>query len=200
MSLRYNAPQTHPQPKKSRRMTAPAPRQTRPIDSIDTLGPLSLRRLEVALGLLIGGFIVLVVVDLFRRISSPPPFLILLALHNHLGRFTLLIAVLMFALAAYIGLVRRGDVTPYFLRGTLVVWGTMIGEALLGLVMLIGYGAQAGHESHYIYGAGAVLALPFFVYVERTSPKRPAMGSYLWGFGLMAGIIVRCLSTGVIGG
>ena len=175
-----------------------SPRTTRPIETVDHLGPFSLHRLDIALGLLIGGFIALVLIDLVSRVGVPDPFTILLALHNHLGRFTLLIALLMFALAMYIGLVRHADVTPYFLRGTYVVWGTMIAEALLGGAMYLLYSARPGQEAHLIYGAGAVLALPFFYYVERTAPKRPAMGSYLWGFALLAGIIVRCLATGIL--
>lgn len=175
-----------------------APRTTRPIETIEHLGPISLHRLDIALIVFIGGFIALVLINLFSSGGMSGPFSILLELHNHLGRFTLLIALLMFLLAIYIGLVRHADVTPYFLRGTYVVWGTMIAEALLGGVMYLLFNARPGQEAHLIYGAGAVLALPFFYYVERTAPKRPAMGSYLWGFALLAGIIVRCLATGVL--
>lgn len=174
------------------------PRTTRPIESVDYIGPVSLRRLDLGLGILIGGFIVLVLIDFFSTVSSPSPFALVLTLHNHLGRFTLLIALLMFALALYIGLVRHADVTPYFLRGAYVVWGTMIAEGLLGGTMYLIFGARPAQDVHLIYGAGALLALPFFYYVERTAPKRPAMGSYMWGFGLLAGIIVRCLATGVL--
>jgi len=175
-----------------------APRTTRPIDNVDHLGPFSLHRLDVALFIFIGGFIALVLLDFFAQGGDFSPFMLVLALHNHLGRFTLLIAVLMFLLAAYIGLVRHADVTPYFLRGAYVVWGILIAEVVLGGVMYVIFGARPAQDVHLIYGAGAFLALPFFYYVERTSPKRPAMGSYLWGFALMAGIIIRCLSTGAI--
>lgn len=175
-----------------------SPRATRPIETVDHLGPFSLHRLDVALGVFIAGFIALVLIDLFSRVGVPDPFTILLTLHNHLGRFTLLIAVLMFLLAMYIGLVRHADVTPYFLRGAYVVWGALVAEVLLGGAMYLIFNARPAQDVHLIYGAGAFLSLPFFYYVERTSPKRPAMGSYLWGFALMAGIIIRCLSTGVL--
>jgi hypothetical protein len=174
------------------------PRTTRPIESVDHLGPISLHRLDLALLLLIVGFVVLVLIDYFSRVSAFEPFSLLLILHNHVGRFTLLLSVIMLAMAAYIGLIRHADVTPYFLRGAYVVWGTLVAEVLLGGAMYLLYNARPAQEVHLIYGAGAFLSLPFFYYVERTSPKRPAMGSYLWGFALMAGIIIRCLSTGVL--
>jgi len=175
-----------------------APRTTRPIETVDHLGPISLHRLDLALGLFIGGFVALILIGFFSQTANPTPFALVLALHNHLGRFTLLIATLMFLLAIYIGLVRHADVTPYFLRGAYVVWGALVAEVLLGGVMYLIFNARPAQDVHLIYGAGAFLALPFFYYVERTSPKRPAMGSYLWGFALMAGIIIRCLSTGVL--
>ena len=43
---------------------------------------------------------------------------------------------------------------------------------------------------------GAVLALPFFIFVEVTAKKRPAMGSYMWGFAVLAGILIRGILTG----
>jgi hypothetical protein len=54
-------------------------------------------------------------------------------------------------------------------------------------------------EVHLVYGVGAVLALPFFIFVEVTAKKRPSMGSYMWGFALLAGIIIRTISTGAAG-
>ncbi|MFO7322370.1 MAG: hypothetical protein DIU68_011605 [Chloroflexota bacterium] len=115
--------------------------------------------------------------------------------HNLLSQVGLGVAILMFVIAIYIGLIRRGDVTRAFRRGTFVVLGLMVVEMLLGLTMYL-MGFRPAEEVHLIYGLGATLALPFFVYVEMTARKRPAMGSYIWGFGLLAAIILRAIMTG----
>lgn len=115
--------------------------------------------------------------------------------HYWLSRTSLLIAVIMLVIAIIIGLVRHGDVTPVFRRTTYAIVGLMLVQMLLGVAM-IALGGQPGEEVHLIYGAGATLALPFFVYVERTARKRPAMGSYIWGFGMLAAIVLRAIMTG----
>jgi hypothetical protein len=46
---------------------------------------------------------------------------------------------------------------------------------------------------------GALLSLPFFIFVETTAKKRPAMGSYIWAFTLMIAIFVRSIMTGAAG-
>ena len=176
-----------------------APKQTRPIAEFDDrLGIIPLTRLDAALGLALAAFFVLALVDAFTRYDSPDALTLLRHLHSHFGRFTLAVAVFMFGIGAYIGLVRHADVTPYFRRGTYICLGMMLLESLMGAVMYFVIGARPYQEVHLIYGAGTILALPFFIFVETTAPKRPAMGSYLWGFGLLAGIIIRCLQTGVI--
>ena len=101
----------------------------------------------------------------------------------------------MLAVAIYIGLIRHGDVTPVFRRATYAIVGLMAVELLLGLAMLA-LGGQPGQEVHLIYGFGATLSLPFFVYVETTARKRPAMGSYIWGFAMLAAIVLRAIMTG----
>jgi hypothetical protein len=118
--------------------------------------------------------------------------------HYLLSRAGLIIGLIMLVIAIYIGLIRHGDVTPTFRRGVYAVVVLMIIEALLGLGMYI-MGFRPSEEVHLIYGLGAILALPFFVYVETTAKKRPAMGSYIWGFSLMAAIIVRSIMTGSAG-
>jgi len=116
-------------------------------------------------------------------------------LHSFLSRTGLVIGVVMFAVAFYIGIIRHGDVTRWFRLATYVVVGLMGVSALTGLGMYVG-GGRPYQDVHVIYGAGAVLALPFFIFVEVTAKKRPAMGSYLWGFALMAAIILRAIVTG----
>lgn len=118
--------------------------------------------------------------------------------HYFLSRAGLVIGLIMLAIAIYIGLIRHGDVTRAFRRGVYAVVVLMLIESLVGLgIYLMGF--RPSEDVHWIYGMGAVLALPFFVYVETTAKKRPAMGSYIWGFTLMAAIIVRSIMTGTSG-
>jgi heme A synthase len=104
-------------------------------------------------------------------------------------------AGVMVSIAVYIGIIRKGDVTPLFRSATYVVLGTIILEALVGLLM-VSQGGRPAQDVHFIYGMASVLALPFFIFVEVTAKKRPAMGSYIWGFGLLAGILLRSIMTG----
>jgi heme A synthase len=123
---------------------------------------------------------------------------LLVEIHYLLSRAGLIIAVVMLLAALYIGLVRHGDVSRAFRRGVYVIFGMMLFEALIGLVMY-GLGGRPYEDVHLIYGMGAVLALPFFIFVETTAKKRPAMGSYMWGFGVLAGVIIRSIMTGAAG-
>src|SRR4051794_25006055 len=105
-------------------------------------------------------------------------------IHYWISRVGLLVAVLMFALGLYIGLVRKGDVTPYYRKAVYIIAGVMLAQSLLGLIMYM-IGGRPFEEVHLIYGVGAVLSLPFFIFVEVTAKKRPAMGSYMWGFAVL---------------
>ena len=116
-------------------------------------------------------------------------------IHYWISRVGLLVAVLMFVLGLYIGLVRKGDVTPYYRKAVYIIAGVMLAQSLLGLIMYI-IGGRPFEEVHLIYGVGAVLSLPFFIFVEVTAKKRPAMGSYMWGFAVLAGILIRSIMTG----
>lgn len=117
------------------------------------------------------------------------------SLHDVTSRAGLALAVGMFLVAAYVGLLRHGDVTRAFRRATYAVAAFVGLQFLLGAVMTL-MGGRPGQEVHLIYGLGAALALPFFIYVEVTAKKRPAMGSYLWGYGLLAAIFLRAIVTG----
>jgi hypothetical protein len=141
------------------------------------------------------GFITLVVFDTIRRVPQVWLYIVLLDLHFQLSRLGLTVAGIMVALAVYIGIIRKGDVTPLFRSATYLVLGTIILEALIGLLM-VSQGGRPGQDVHFIYGMASVLALPFFIFVEVTAKKRPAMGSYIWGFGLLAGILLRSIMTG----
>ncbi len=176
------------------------PRQTSKIAAFDDkLGFIPLRRLDAALIVSIVIFIVAAALMALQQTATPSIYLVLIVVHNHLGRFALFLATMMFILALYIGLARHADVTPYFRRGVYIMVGLIVLESLFGGVLYVVMGARPGDEVHLIYGAGTILALPFFIFVERTATRRPAMGSYMWGFGLLAGIIIRCIMTGSMG-
>lgn len=126
---------------------------------------------------------------------DPSLYLFLRDAHYWLSRFSLAVAFVMLLIGIYIGLIRHGDVTRLYRRMTYAIFGVMVLESLLGLVMYA-TGFRPGEDVHLIYGMGATLALPFFIYVETTARKRPAMGSYIWGFALLMGIVVRAIMTG----
>lgn len=120
---------------------------------------------------------------------------LLTTIHYWISRIGLLTALVMFGIGLFIGLVRHGDVTNYYRRAVYIVAGVMLVQSLIGLVMYA-MGGRPFEDVHLIYGMGAVLALPFFIFVEVTAKKRPAMGSYMWGFAVLAGILVRGIMTG----
>ncbi len=123
-------------------------------------------------------------------------YLFLDSVHSFIGRAGLSVAIGMFALGFFIGVIRKQDVTQWYRRTAYAIAGIMLLQAVVGLVMYFVIGVRPYEEVHWIYGLGAVLALPFFIFVERTAKKRPAMGSYIWGFAVLAGIIVRGIMTG----
>jgi len=119
----------------------------------------------------------------------------LMGSHYWISRIGLASAVVMFALGFFIGVIRKRDVTNWYRLATYLVAGTMAFQALIGLIMYA-IGLRPYEEVHLIYGLGSVLALPFFIFVEVTARKRPAMGSYIWGFAVLAGVLIRSILTG----
>lgn len=119
-------------------------------------------------------------------------------MHYWLSRGGLAVAAMMLAVAVYIGLIRHGDVTSWFRGITYTIVAFMVLQGALGGIMWL-MGGRPGEEVHLIYGYGVVLSLPFFIFVEVTAKKRPAMGSYIWGFTMLAAIIVRTITTGPVG-
>ena len=116
-------------------------------------------------------------------------------MHRWLSRGMVVTAIIMLLVAVDIGLIRRADVTPWFRQMAFTILAFVTAQGMLGVTMWA-LGGQPGKEVHLIYGFAAVLALPFFMFVEMTSPKRPAMGSYIWGFAMLTAITIRCLMTG----
>jgi heme A synthase len=115
--------------------------------------------------------------------------------HFWLSRIGMAVGLIMLVVAIYIGLIRHGDVTKWFRRATYVVVGFIGLEFLLGGLMYL-LGGRPAEDVHLIYGFGALLSLPFFIFVETTAKKRPAMGSYIWAFLLMVAIFLRSIMTG----
>lgn len=115
-------------------------------------------------------------------------------LHHWVGWLSLIAGLVLGAVAFYISIIRHGDATPWFRRGVYAVFGLIVVQTALG-VILYAMGGRPFQEVHLIYGFGALLTLPFFYFVERTSKKRPAMGSYIWGGFLLAAIALRAIMT-----
>lgn len=118
------------------------------------------------------------------------------AAHHTIAWTGVYVGLLMFGIGVYIALVQRRDVTVLFRRTVYVVAGVMVMQAILGTVLWFGAGARPVGEAHWIYGLGTAVALPYFAFVEITAQKRPAMGSYLWGFAMLVAIGFRSILTG----
>lgn len=146
--------------------------------------------------LLIGTLLFLAVASIYEYgQAGGSTYLVLKSMHFHLSRYGLGVALAMLLIAFAVGIVRKDDVTAWFRRGTYVVFGSMVVQALSGFAMMA-MGGVPGAPEHVFYGIGTMLCLPFFIFVEVTATKRPSMGSYIWGFFLMVGVIVRCFGTG----
>ncbi|HRL13548.1 MAG TPA: hypothetical protein PKX07_16820 [Aggregatilineales bacterium] len=160
------------------------------------------RKLTLPDGVLLGvslAFIAIVAIDFIARFPDAGVYPVLKHLHYNLSRYGLIVSGVMLVIAIAVGIVRKGDVKPWFRRGVFVVVATMLIQVLIGLYLMYGLNIPSGKPEHIIYGFGALLSLPFFVFVEVTAKKRPAMGSYIWGFALMLGILIRAIGTGPAG-
>lgn len=150
-------------------------------------------------GILLAGtliFIAVSVIEAIQRTGEFNAYLVTRSLHYQISRYSLVVALLMALFAVFLGIIRKDDVMPWFRRGAYVVVGSLLLQAVLGFVLMMGFGTQPYQPEHLVYGLAAAACLPFFVFVETTAKKRPAMGSYIWGFILLMGIIVRAISTG----
>jgi len=141
-------------------------------------------------------FLAIAAIDAIQRTGEFNVYLVTRAMHYQISRYSLVVALVMAVIAVFLGIIRKDDVTPWFRRGAYIVVGSLLLQALLGIVLMFGFGAQPYQPEHLVYGIAAAACLPFFVFVETTAKKRPAMGSYIWGFILLMGIIVRAIGTG----
>lgn len=152
-------------------------------------------------GLLLVATVIFFVVALVSELnaSGGSIYLALKGMHHHLSRYGMVAGLGMALVALFIGFVRKDDVTAWFRRGAYIIIVTMLIQAVLGFTLMFGFGAQPFQPEHVIYGIATAACLPFFVFVETTAKKRPAMGSYIWGFVLLVGIVVRAIGTGAAG-
>jgi hypothetical protein len=121
---------------------------------------------------------------------------VLRSIHFYVAWTGVYFGLLMFGVGVMIAIVMRRDVTVLFRRTVYVVAGTMGVQALIGTYLYVVVGARPVGEAHWIYGLGTAVALPFFAFIEITAEKRPSMGSYLWGFGMLVAIGFRSILTG----
>lgn len=121
---------------------------------------------------------------------------VLRTIHFYIAWTGVYIGLLMFGVGLVIGVVMRRDVTVLFRRTVYLIAGTMVVQALIGTYLYLVVGARPAAEAHWIYGLGTAVALPFFAFIEITAEKRPSMGSYLWGFGMLVAIGFRSILTG----
>lgn len=118
------------------------------------------------------------------------------AIHHYVAWTGVYVGVLMFVIAVVIAIRDKRDVTPLFRHTVYFIAGTMIVQMGIGLLLWYGVGVRPQAEAHWIYGVGTAIALPFFAFIEVTAEKRPSMGSYLWGFGMLVAIGFRSILTG----
>ena len=180
--------ETSPQPERTKRVYAQGVPEK----------PFELR-ITLIDGLLLGvtlAFLAAAVIDAVSRFGGSNPYLVVRAVHFQLSRYGLIAAAVMGAAALILGVVRKDDVTPWFRRGAYIVFGSMLLQAILGFTLLLGFGVQPGQPEHIVYGLATTACLPFFIFVETTAKKRPAMGSYIWAFVLLLGGVVRAIGTG----
>jgi hypothetical protein len=123
-------------------------------------------------------------------------YLVLSTLHYYIGWTGVYVGALMFGIGVYIGVVQKRDVTVLFRRTVFFIAGTMIVQVLLGVILWHGLRVRPEAEVHWIYGVGTAAALPFFAFIEMTAQKRPSMGSYIWGFGMLVAVGFRSILTG----
>lgn len=120
---------------------------------------------------------------------------VILSVHYVLSRL-LLISGLSLFLIALIQAQRKKDAQPWLRKLTYVITGIITLQASLGFIMYFDGGRPLDPDIHMVYGIGAMLVLPFFVYVEMTAEKRPAIGSYVLAGLILAGLIARGILTG----
>lgn len=117
-------------------------------------------------------------------------------IHHTLAWTGVYVGLILFAVAFHLGVMQKRDVTRLFRRSVYALAALMVVQMLLGTAIWYGVGTRPIGEAHWIYGVATAAAIPYFAFIETTAEKRPAMGSYLWGLGMLAAIGFRSILTG----
>jgi heme A synthase len=118
-----------------------------------------------------------------------------LVLHHYLSRFIPLTALILMLLGLSLAL-RKKDVTPWLRQIAYFLSGLVVLQAILGSVLYVRGSRALEPDIHLVYGVGISLIMPFFIYVERTAEKRPAVGAFILGALLVIGMSFRSILTG----
>ena len=119
---------------------------------------------------------------------------VLLVIHDRLSISLLLFmaALGVWGLFAFL----RGATLSGSLAGAFVIGqGLIVAQVLAGVVLLVGGNAPAD-QTHYLYGATAILVLPFVWSYLRDRDQRTALLYYSVLALFIAGLAVRGITTG----
>lgn len=116
-------------------------------------------------------------------------------IHYVMSRVMVGIAIALF-LFALLQAQRKHDAGPWIRKAAYTITGVIIIQVILGFTMYFQGGRPLDPDVHMVYGIGASVVLPFFVYVEMTAEKRPAIGSYVLGGLILLGLLIRGILTG----
>ncbi len=108
----------------------------------------------------------------------------------------LIASALIVLAAALLQIFRKKDAEPWIRTLAYSVTVTVVIQVILGFLMYFQGGRPLEPDVHMVYGVGASVALPFFVYVELTAEKRPAVGSYVLAGIILFGLVLRGIMTG----
>lgn len=117
------------------------------------------------------------------------------SIHYTLSRVMIGVAIALFVLA-FIQAQRKRDAGPWIRKAAYAITALVITQVVLGFMMYFQGGRPLEPDVHMVYGIGASVVLPFFVYVELTAEKRPAIGSYILGGLILLGLVIRGIFTG----
>src|SRR5688572_3802861 len=102
----------------------------------------------------------------------------ILIFHQYLSRlipFTALILMLLGLALVF----RKKDVTPWLRQIAYFLSGLIFLQGILGSILYARGSRALEPDIHLVYGLGISLIMPFFIYIERTAEKRPAVGAFI---------------------
>jgi len=122
------------------------------------------------------------------------PLSTLLLIHDRLATSVLLFMVVtgLWGVISFL----RGGVLSGSIAGTLLIGQVLIVAQVAAGVGLYVLGARPADSTHYLYGATAVLVLPFLYSYLRDRYPRQSLGIYSLMALFIAGLAVRGMTTG----